>query len=213
VVTGRFDDLFHAVFAADIAGIDPQTGSTRLGGFDPAFVMEMNVRHDGYRAFAADFFKRAAAVFVGHRNAHNIGARIGSGLHLCECGFHIRSERVGHGLHRDRCPPAHGHIAHHDLAAFTAINVAPRTDRIEGHKATCQVCVTVNLMCKAPAGNGLRHFVYPNNRQNILTVCPLRALKSVIDTSNLHGTALGQATEVTVCGHISHRIGFGQVVH
>ena len=46
VIFGGLYHLFDTLCAADIAGIDPQTSGTRFGGFDGAFVVEMNVGDD-----------------------------------------------------------------------------------------------------------------------------------------------------------------------
>ena len=50
--------LGHALSVADVAGVDPQTGSASLGGFNRALIVEMDVGHDRHRAFAANLAQR-----------------------------------------------------------------------------------------------------------------------------------------------------------
>ena len=54
VILGGFHHLGDALGIADIAGVDAQAGSACNGGFNGAFVVEMNVGHDGHRAFGHD---------------------------------------------------------------------------------------------------------------------------------------------------------------
>ena len=51
-----------------------------------------------------------------------------------------RWSRVGHGLHGDRRAAAHRHVAHHDLAALAAIDVAPRADGFSDMAASSAEC-------------------------------------------------------------------------
>ncbi len=78
MILGRLDHFAHAFFIADIAGIDPQTGSARFGSFDGAFIVEMDVGHDRHRAFARrSSFKRRGRGLVRCRNPHDIRPSIG----------------------------------------------------------------------------------------------------------------------------------------
>ena len=133
IVPRGLDHLFDALFVADIAGVDPQTGGPRLGGFDSAFVVEMDIRHDRHRYLAHDLFQRLGAFDIRHRHTHDIGPHIGSSLNLRNRRFDIRRQRVRHRLHRDRRIAPDRHIPHHDLTGLPAVNVAPRANVIEGH--------------------------------------------------------------------------------
>ena len=133
VVARGLDDLLDALFIADVPRIDAQAGGPGLGRLDPAFVVKVDVGHDRHRALAHDLLKRGRAVLIGDRDPHDVDARIRSRLDLCERRLHIRRQRVGHGLDRDRRIAPHGDVAHHDLARFPAVDVAPRADVIERH--------------------------------------------------------------------------------
>jgi hypothetical protein len=133
VIAGGRDDLLHPPLITDVAGIDAQTGGTRLGGLDAAPVVEMDVGDERHRAFAHDLFQRPRTGLVGHADPHDIRARLGGGLDLGDGAGDVRRLGIGHGLDRDRGVAAHGHVADHDLAAFAAMDVAPGAHRIERH--------------------------------------------------------------------------------
>ena len=57
MITGGFNNFFDAAFRTDVTRINPQACSAGLCGFNSAFVMKMNVGHDGHRAFTANFFQ------------------------------------------------------------------------------------------------------------------------------------------------------------
>lgn len=134
MVARRLDDFFYPGFVADIAGVDAQTGSARFGGLDPAPIVEMNIRHDGHRAFPNDLFQRPRRRFVRNRYANDIRTRLGRRLHLRHGRRHIGGQRIGHGLNGNGCIASNGDVADHDLTGFTTIDVAPWAHVIEGHK-------------------------------------------------------------------------------
>jgi hypothetical protein len=65
VVLGRPHHLGHALGVTDVAGVDPQAGSPRLGRLDRAFVVEMDVGDDRNRAFRHDLAQGAGAFLSG----------------------------------------------------------------------------------------------------------------------------------------------------
>ncbi len=75
---------------------------------------------------AARTISPSAAVefLVGAGDPDDIGARLLELADLVDGGLGVRGERVGHGLHRDRGIPAHGHRAHVNLARLAAQDVA-----------------------------------------------------------------------------------------
>ena len=133
VITGGFDHFFDPRFIPDVTRIDAQAGRAREGGFDAAFVVEMDVSHDRHGAFAANLFHRGRGCLVRHRNAHDVSACFGCADDLVQRGLYVMGQGIRHGLHRDRRVPTHGHIANHDLARFTTVDIAPRTDRVVRH--------------------------------------------------------------------------------
>ena len=133
MILRRLDHLAHAALIPDIARIDPQAGRARLRRLNRALIVEMDIRHDRHRAFAHNLAQRAGAALVGGRDPHDIRTNIGSADHLIQRRAHIRTIGIGHRLDRDRRIAAHRHIAHHDLTRFAAVNIAPRTDRVERH--------------------------------------------------------------------------------
>ena len=134
------DDFFDARLIADVTRVDPQTGSTRLSRLDPAFVVKMDVGHDGHRALAADLFQRFGAVHIRHRDPHDVSPRIRRRQHLFDRGRGIRGDRIRHGLNRDRSVSADRHIAHHNLTGFSTLNRAPGADVVQGHGSITQRC-------------------------------------------------------------------------
>jgi len=57
VIPCGFDHFLHTLFVTDVARIDPQAGRTRLCRLNSAFVVEMDVGHDGDGDFGHDFFQ------------------------------------------------------------------------------------------------------------------------------------------------------------
>ena len=133
VILGCLDHLTHARGIADVARIDPQAGGASLGGFDGALVVEMDVGHDGHGAFGDDRLQRLRRVPVGRGNPDDVGTRNRTALHLFDCGGHIRGQRVGHRLDRNRRVTAHGHFPHPDLTRLAPVNVAPGANGIVRH--------------------------------------------------------------------------------
>jgi hypothetical protein len=108
----------HALAAADIAGVDAQAGRARIGGFERALVVEMDVGDDRHRA--ARTISRSAAVdsSSGH-DTRMMSAPASSQRRIWSIvAFGVAGQRVGHGLHRDRRVAADRHLADHDLAAL-----------------------------------------------------------------------------------------------
>ena len=103
VIARRFDHFPDALFVADVARIDAQTGSPASAASIAAFVVEMDVCHHGHRAFAHDFFHRFGGCLIRHRHPHNIRAGLIGCMNLGQRAFDISGQRVGHGLHRNRC--------------------------------------------------------------------------------------------------------------
>jgi len=135
IVPGGLDHLFDAGLVADIAGVDPQAGGPRFGGFDPAFVVKVDVGDDRHADFGNDLPECAARRFVGHRHTDDISTRFGGGVHLRDGRPDVSRQRIRHRLHADRCIAPHRHVADHDLTALAAVDVAPRADVIERHLA------------------------------------------------------------------------------
>ena len=122
---GRAHHFGHAFAAADIAGIDPQACRARIGGFQRALIMEMDIGHDRNARGAHDLAQRGGAFHIGARNADDIRARILAAADLVDRGDRIAGQRVGHRLHRDRRVAAHRNGADHDLARCAARDIAP----------------------------------------------------------------------------------------
>ena len=134
VILGRLDDFLHTLCIADVARVDPQAGSARLGRFNRAFVVEMDIGDDRHRAFAHDFFKSHGRGLVRRRDANNVGPRLCRPQNLLQRRLHIMGEGVGHGLHGDWRVTPDRHVPDHDLAGFAALDIAPRADGIMAHR-------------------------------------------------------------------------------
>ena len=134
VVLGGLDHFPDASGRADITGVDAQTGGPRFGGLDGAFVVKMDVGDDRHRAFGDDKLQRAGAVFIWGRDADDIGPGNGGAPDLFQRRLDVRGDGIGHGLHRNWRITANRNFAHHDLARFTAINIAPWTNWIVRHE-------------------------------------------------------------------------------
>ena len=136
MVARRGDHLTHPVLGSDIARIDPQTGRPCLRRFYPAPIMKMDIRHDRHGAFAHNLLQRHGTRLIRDRNPHDIRPCLGRRLHLRHRRRHVARIRVGHGLDRNRRATAHGYVAHHDLATFPTIDIAPWADVVQRH-LTC----------------------------------------------------------------------------
>ena len=58
------------------------------------------------------------------------GTSIGAGLHLRDRTGHIVGQRIGHGLHADRCVPTDCYRSHVNLSAFATLDVPPGPDMV-----------------------------------------------------------------------------------
>ena len=125
VVARCGDHLAHPIRRADIAGIDPQAGRPRLGRFDAAFVVEVDVGHDRDRGGPHDRRQGGGRVLVRAGDPHDIGAGLFQGPHLGDGRRRIAGHRVGHRLDRDRRVPTDLYGTDADLAAFAPLNGPP----------------------------------------------------------------------------------------
>ncbi len=130
VVLRSLDDLAYPFFRTDIAGVDAQTGGAGLGGFDPAFVVEVNVGDDWHGYFRHDLLECCGTGFIRAGDPHDIGTGNFHGADLLDGSLDVMGQGVGHGLHRDRCITTDRHIADMDLAGFTAFYMAPGANGI-----------------------------------------------------------------------------------
>ena len=128
VVLGGLDDLAHALGAADIAGIDAQAGSTRVGRLDGALIVEVDVGHDRNLRGLHDGMQRLGRVLVRAGHADDVDAHFLAPLDLGDGRFGVGRQRVGHCLHGDRGAVAHRHGPNHDPPRFAAHDVAIGTD-------------------------------------------------------------------------------------
>ena len=140
VILGRLHHFGHALAVTDIARVDPQAGRTGLCRLDGALVVEMYIRNDRHRAFAHDLFQGLGGRMIGGGNPDDIRPYIRRALDLGHCCRDIRRIGVRHRLNRYRGAPTYRNIADHDLAAFAAVDIAPRAHGIVGH--VCLLPVT-----------------------------------------------------------------------
>ena len=145
MIAGRLDDFLHALLVADIARVDAQTGRPRFSRLDPALIMEMDVRHDGNRAFLHDFLQRGGAVLVRHTDAHDVGPGLCRSLHLRDGARNVGGDRVGHGLHADRSIAPDRHVADMDLSRLSAVDIAPGAHVVQRHEVSRKVLVSRNI--------------------------------------------------------------------
>ena len=122
MVACRLDHLAHPLRLADIAGIDAQAGRARLRRFNGALVVEMDVGDDRHRDIVDDRLQRRGRCLVGARDSHDIGPGLLQRVDLADRRLRVVGRRIGHGLHRDRCIAADGHVANHDAAGFPPLN-------------------------------------------------------------------------------------------
>ena len=66
IVFSGLNDFFYPLFVADVAWVDPKACSPRLSGLNPSFVVEVNIGHDRYRAFATNLLHRRSTFRVRH---------------------------------------------------------------------------------------------------------------------------------------------------
>ncbi len=120
VVAGGLDDLLHPLVAADVAGVDAQAGGAAVGGFQGAPVVEMDIGDDRHADLADDVLQRQRAFLVGAGDPDDIHAGGFGAPDLRHGAGDVGGQRVGHGLHRDRCA-----VAHRDRADIDPARLAP----------------------------------------------------------------------------------------
>src|SRR5690606_32277526 len=79
-----------------------------------------------------DLLQRDGALLVGNRDANDVGAGGGAGVHLLDRRPRIRRQRVRHRLDGYRRIAADRDPADMDLAALTPLDVSPGTDVVHG---------------------------------------------------------------------------------
>ncbi len=133
---GRVHHFLDARLAADVAGVDAQAGRARIGGFERALIVEMDVGDDRHAGGADDLLQGRGRFLVGAGDADDVHAHLLAAADLVDRRTHIMSRRVGHGLHRDGRAAADGDVADHDLAALAAGDVPPGTQAgiVIGHE-------------------------------------------------------------------------------
>ena len=136
VVLGGLDHLAHPFGAADVAGIDAQTGSARVGGLDGALIVEVDVGHDRHRRRLHDRMQRLGRVLVRTGHADDVDTRFLAASDLRDGGFGVRRQRVGHRLHGDWRAVAHRHGPDHDAPGLAADDVAIGTNAHAANVAT-----------------------------------------------------------------------------
>src|SRR3546814_16381870 len=73
----RAHDLRHARFGPDVARIDPEAGSARVGRFQRALVVEMDVGDDRHGRRADDLLPRGGGILIGAGYARSEERRVG----------------------------------------------------------------------------------------------------------------------------------------
>ena len=128
MILRRLHHVAHALGGSDIAGIDAQAGGTRLGRFDGALIVEMDIGHDGHLHRLHDGRQGRGRFLVGAGDAHDIGAGRLQLANLRDRRRGIGRQGVRHRLHRDGRIAADGHLAYVDLPALAPVDVAVGTD-------------------------------------------------------------------------------------
>ncbi len=128
VVPGRFHHLAHPLGAADIAGVDAQASRTRIGRFDGALIVEVDVGHDRHAGRLDDLVQRLRRILVGAGNPDDVDARFFAAADLLDRRVGVGGQRVGHRLHGDRRITTHRHGPDHDLPRLAAHDVAIGTN-------------------------------------------------------------------------------------
>jgi len=132
VVAGRLNDLLHPVDRADVARVDAQAGGARLGRLDPPAIMEVDVGHQGHAGLARNGAEGRRRVFIRAGDADDVGPGLLQLTDLLQRRRRVGRRRIGHRLDADRGAAADSDLAHHDLAAGAALDMAPGTDVAEG---------------------------------------------------------------------------------
>ena len=104
---GGVHHFLHPLRRADIAGIDPQAGRARIGRFQRALIVEMDVRDDGNARRTGDLAQRRGRLDVGAGDADDVGAGFLAAADLIDRRARIAGRGVGHRLHGDGRVAAH----------------------------------------------------------------------------------------------------------
>ena len=98
MIARGLDHLANTFRLANIAGIDPQAGSARLGRLNGTSIMKMNVGDNGYGAVLTNYPQRRRTFLVRAGYPHDVGTCLGGGINLRNRCLNIGGECVGHGL-------------------------------------------------------------------------------------------------------------------
>ncbi len=121
-VTGGIDHRAHAVFATDVARVDPQAIHAQLGHAQGDPVVEMDVGDQWHLDQLLDPAEGLGSVHVRHGYPDDIDARGFQAVDLGHGRGHIIGVAVGHALHRDRRIAAHRHRADPDFTRFATLD-------------------------------------------------------------------------------------------
>ena len=125
VVPRRLHDLPDPRRRADVARIDTKARGAGLGRFDAAFVVEMDVGHEGDLGGLGDHLERPGGVLVGAGDADDVRARFLQLAHLGDGRFSVRRQGVSHRLDADRGVAADFDRADSNLSGRAAIDSPP----------------------------------------------------------------------------------------
>src|SRR5690606_25161585 len=128
VVAGRLHHLAHPIGRADVPRVDPKTGGPRLGGLDPAPVVEVDVRDQRDLRRLRDGPKRRRGVLVRAGDADDVRAGLLQAADLVDGRRSVGRDRIGHRLDGDGRIPPHLDRAYANLARWTARDGAPGAD-------------------------------------------------------------------------------------
>ena len=125
--TSGLHDRFHAVFPANITGIEADfihTGGNRI---QRKPVIKMDIRDDRNGRLFTDNFERTRCRLVGHGTAHNVTACRSQCANLFQCRLCVASVGVGHRLHRHRCTTANLNRTNRNLSRlFLHVGIPPQ---------------------------------------------------------------------------------------
>ena len=91
----------HLVWAADIAGIDPQPVQAGIQGGQGQAVIEMNIGDHRQRRASLDLWQGLGRGLVWHGHPDDFATSLGQGPDLGQSGLGVPGIGVGHALHPD----------------------------------------------------------------------------------------------------------------
>ena len=114
-------DCPDAILSPDVAGVDADFVRAARRRFHGKAVVEVNIRNERDGDARLDLAQRVRGLHIGHRDTHDLAARLLQRVDLRDGGCCVLGMCVAHRLDRDRRAAADGDAARNNLLAHRII--------------------------------------------------------------------------------------------